>query len=161
MVQFSVERYWLDSYVFDLEPHDTVSTLKLAICDITGQDTGINSSVFASGIFLTSHTRGIDSQCIQNLGETPPTVLEFEYDLEELDDNETLGSYSIIEGSILYLSDKNKDKIFLKALTGATFEFNVSLAYEPLLSLKHKLKKDQRIPLGIALFILSCSLTLC
>jgi hypothetical protein len=69
--------------------------------------------------------------------------------LKELEESQTLVSYGITEGSILYLTDKNTEKIFAQILGGAKFEFNVSLAHEPLLSLHQQLDKTYGIPLGI------------
>ncbi|KAJ7861804.1 hypothetical protein B0H14DRAFT_2349818 [Mycena olivaceomarginata] len=47
--------------------------------------------------------------------------------MPELQDDQTLESYGIVDGNVLYLSDKEAVILFVKMLTGKTLEISISL----------------------------------
>ncbi|KAJ7342804.1 hypothetical protein DFH08DRAFT_873595 [Mycena albidolilacea] len=125
MVQILVENQWRDSYVFDVQLYDTIRTVKLVIEDLTGMP--------------------LDHQRIQHLGHETTAECNFEYDMPELQDDQTLESYGIVDGNVLYLSDKEAVILFVKMLTGKTLEISILLK-APVLSLKEKIQTKEGIP---------------
>lgn len=73
--------------------------------------------------------------------------------MPELQDDQTFESYGIVDGSVLYLSDKEAVILFIKMLTGKTLEISISLK-APVLSLKEEIQTKEGIPPGMVRFIL-------
>jgi hypothetical protein len=79
--------------------------------------------------------------------------------MPELQDDQTLESYGIVDGNVLYLSDKEAVILFVKMLTGKTLEISISLK-APVLSLKEEIQTKEGIPPGMVQFILPCIIVL-
>ncbi|KAJ7052257.1 hypothetical protein C8F01DRAFT_1171450 [Mycena amicta] len=118
MVQIVVENQGLESYVLDVELTDTLRCVKLVVEDMTGIPA--------------------DAQQMQHLGHEGTIVPSLTYDLPELQDNGTLDSYGISDGSVLYLSQEEEIRVFVKPLRGQTLEIPMVLS-APLLLLKQKI----------------------
>ncbi|KAJ6469992.1 ubiquitin-related domain-containing protein, partial [Mycena sanguinolenta] len=95
-----------------------------------------------------------DHQRIQHLGRETAAKrnINVEYDMPELQDDQTFESYGIVDGSVLYLSDKEAVILFVKMLTGKTLEISISLK-APVLSLKEDIQTKEGISPGMALYL--------